>query len=746
MVRRRKRAPEASEPPPEEPGTPEPAPEPPPGPPVEPPVEPTPELPPEPAAEPPIALVPGTGVVEPAAGDGPASARTLANDLAGSWRDLLALSQPRAWPTTALPFAVAAYDAGGGLSPALVLGTLYFLGPIHLLINGVDPGAVPAERARSTRFAIAVTNLPLLALLVLLGGAAAGLALLVTVGMALAYSVPPLRTRARPFLDSVTSAMLVVLPAVCGFMVAGLAFASLPWPALVALASWALATSALRSVAHVTSDRAARRRSIAIALGRRQTAAISLVGYAVAAMALASLGSLGLIAGLGLALYLLLPTMVIVAPRRDAAAMEGAARRAWTGHLGLRFLVGAWLAIPLLRHWGLGAGVSSLELAMAVSAVAIGFVGWNIVMTRIATRRRRTRPAAEREILPMTIVVASHDDGEQLAVCVEAMLEQTYADTSILVVDTGSTDGSPELAAEILGGAGYVIAAPPTPDGWTPRNWARWTGVQESQGDLVLFLDVDTLLVPVAARIIVEQLEERRWDLLAGLARDEMPTAGERAAVPGFALLRYGFRPIWLAAWTRGRLRAAAFASGALALVRRDAYLAVGGHAAYPDSRDAVTEIARALAHDDRRVGTTTVADLAASRTYGGEDAVIRAWRRDYLPNVGGSLAVGLLAMVGETLAFLVPMVLPLVAFASGAEARALVASFIPLFLLGFARFALILTQRHPLTTVFWHPVTIAVTLIGQTAALVDHVTGRATSAARAEPAAAGVISTDRPG
>ena len=286
------------------------------------------------------------------------------------------------------------------------------------------------------------------------------------------------------------------------------------------------------------------------------------------------------------------------------------------------------------------------------------------------------------------------------------MLEQTYADTAILVVDTGSTDGSPELAADILGGAGYVIAAPPTPEGWTPLNWARWTGVQQSQGDLVLFLDVDTLLVPVAARIIVEQLEERRWDLLSGIARDEMPTSGERAAVPGFALLRLGFRPIWLAAWTRGRLRAAAFASGSMALVRRDAYLAVGGHAAYPDSRDADTELARALAHDGRRVGTTTIADLAASRTHRGVDAVIRAWRRDYLPNVGGSLAVGLLAIVGETLAYLVPMVLPLVAFVSGAEARALVASFIPLFLLGFARFALVLTQRHPLTTVFWHPVT----------------------------------------
>ena len=348
-----------------------------------------------------------------------------------------------------------------------------------------------------------------------------------------------------------------------------------------------MATSALGSIAGVTADRAAGRTSIATALGRRPTAAVSFAGYALSVVAVAALGSLGVVAALGLALYLLLPTMVIVAPRKDAAAMERAARRAWAGHLGLRFLVGAWLAIPLLRHWGLGAGVSSLELAMAVSAVAIGFVGWNIVMTRIAIRRRRTRPAADREILPMTIVVASHDDGEQLALCVEAMLEQTYADTAILVVDTGSTDGSPELAADILGGAGYVIAAPPTPEGWTPLNWARWTGVQQSQGDLVLFLDVDTLLVPVAARIIVEQLEERRWDLLSGIARDEMPTSGERAAVPGFALLRLGFRPIWLAAWTRGRLRAAAFASGSMALVRRDAYLAVGGHAAYPDSRDA---------------------------------------------------------------------------------------------------------------------------------------------------------------
>ncbi len=747
MVRRRKRARDDAEPAPDEPASTSPEPTAVEAPAAQPPVELT--LASPPAATPEAAAVPVAAPANeptPARADPLAGTRTLVNDLGAGWRGLLELSQPRSWPTTALPFAVAAYDAQRGPSLALILGTLYFLAPFHLLLRGVDPSAVPPERARVTRFAIALTNLPLLAILVLLGGATAGLALLLTVGAALAYSVPPIRTRDRPILDAVTSAAHVVLPAVCGSLVAGLALASVPWPALVALATWALATSALRAVADLSADRAAGRASIATALGRRPTAVVALAGYAASVVAVATLGSLGLVAALGLALYLLLPTMVIVAPRHDAAAMEAAAGRAWTGHLGLRFLVGAWLAILLLRHWGVFAGVSRLDLAIATSAVAAGLVGWNIVMTRLATRRRRTRPAAEREILSMTIVVASHDDGEQLAVCVEAMLDQTYADTAILVVDTGSTDGSPELAAEILGGAGYVIAAPPTPDGWVRRNWAHWTGVEQSQGDLILFLDVDTLVVPVATRIIVEQLEERRWDLLSGLTRDEMPTTGERATVPGFALLRFGFRPIWLAAWTRGRLRAAAFASGPLSLVRRDAYLAVGGHAAYPDSRDADVQLARALERSGRRVGTTAIPDLAASRTHPGVDAVVRAWRRDFIPNMGGSMAMGLLAIAAQALAYVVPLVLPVIAFVSGQEARTVVASFVPLFLLGFARFALVLTQRHPLSTVLWHPVTVGVTLVSQSAALVDHVVGRAPSTARDEPTMANVVSTDQPG
>ena len=95
----------------------------------------------------------------------------------------------------------------------------------------------------------------------------------------------------------------------------------------------------------------------------------------------------------------------------------------------------------------------------------------------------------------------------------------------------------------MLGGAGQVLAIEP-PRRRSDRPWlcARRIGVESSEDELVLFVDVDTILVPVATRILVEQLQNGRWDLLSGVTRYDMPTAGERATVPGFALLLLGFR------------------------------------------------------------------------------------------------------------------------------------------------------------------------------------------------------------
>ena len=729
MTRRRqalgRTAPEATPDP--EPATPEPA-----TPELEPvtpePVTPTPDAPADAADAPADA---GTAAPEPPARQPLGSLGSVAREVAVGWRDLLWRSQPRSWPLTALPFLVAAYDGDRAVTPVLVLGGLYFLGPYNLLLHGFDAGggtedpeAASIARTRLTRLAIALTNLPFLVILVLLGGPGAGLALLLAVAAGLAYSLPPLRTRERPLLDSVTRTLHLVLPAVCGSLIGGRPLADLPWSALAAFAIWALASDMLGTIAHMPRD-GVRGATTATRVGPRLTAVVALVGYAVAAVLTVTLGRLGGLAAFGLDLFVLLPAMVLLAPRGDPISGEAAALRAWSGLVGLRVVVGLWLAALLLRHWGWFAGLGGSDIVTAASALAAGYVGWNILATGLATMRRHVRPTHEDEILPLTLVVVCRDAGERLTACLEALLDQTYADTTILVVDMGSTDDSPELAADLLGSAGRVTVAPPTPDGWAEWNWGRWTGAQAADTALILFVDVDTLLTPVATRLLVEQLDPGRWDLLSGVPRDDVPTAGERATVPGFAMLLFGFRPIWLSALTGGRPPRVAFADGPLMLVRREAYLSSGGHAARPESPRPDIDLARTFAHAGRRVGTVQVADLTASRRYPGADAVVRGWRRTFVPSIGGSLGVTVLAIAVEVLAFVVPLLLPPLAFLSGAEPRTLLAACIPLFLLGFARFALVLTQRHPLTTVLWHPVTVGVALIGQLAGVVDHVTGR---------------------
>lgn len=95
-------------------------------------------------------------------------------------------------------------------------------------------------------------------------------------------------------------------------------------------------------------------------------------------------------------------------------------------------------------------------------------------------------PRLDRQFLPrVSVVVAAYNAARTLRTCLEALEQLTYPDYEVLLVDDGSTDGTPDLVREFPFVRYFCH----------PRNLglsdARNTGIQVATGEVVAFTDAD---------------------------------------------------------------------------------------------------------------------------------------------------------------------------------------------------------------------------------------------------------------
>ncbi len=99
----------------------------------------------------------------------------------------------------------------------------------------------------------------------------------------------------------------------------------------------------------------------------------------------------------------------------------------------------------------------------------------------------------------VSIVIPTLNEERDLPTAMEAIAQQTFRDFEVVVVDSGSSDKTREIA--VKEGA-RVVDYPGRPMG------ARWKGFAESKGDLILFLDADQVLYPDTIMRATEKMRE----------------------------------------------------------------------------------------------------------------------------------------------------------------------------------------------------------------------------------------------
>ncbi|MCZ0709516.1 MULTISPECIES: prenyltransferase [Microbacterium] len=278
---------------------------------------------------------------------------------------ILLSSRPISWINTAFPFAAAYLLSTREIDATFVIGTLYFLVPYNLAMYGINDvfdyasdlanprkggieGALLSPRIhRATLWAAAATNVPFLVYLFAVGTPASWLWLAVSVFAVLAYSAPVLRFKERPFLDSVTSSMHFVSPALVGLSLAGAPVTTTSVLVLVAFFLWGMAAHAFGAVQDIGPDREGGISSIATVIGARATVRLSLVLWAVAG------GAMLLTPWPGpLAAVLALPYIVNAAPWWNVTDETSAGtNRAWRRFIALNYIAGFLATMILILAW-----------------------------------------------------------------------------------------------------------------------------------------------------------------------------------------------------------------------------------------------------------------------------------------------------------------------------------------------------------------------------------------------------------
>jgi len=277
-------------------------------------------------------------------------------------RNLFWASRPISWINTAYPFAAAMVLTTGRVDALLVLGTLYYLVPYNLALYGINDvfdyesdlqnprkggieGALLAPALHRITLGVAlVANLPFLVVFVYRANAVALAAIAISTFALLAYSVPGLRFKERPILDSVTSSAHFVTPAVVGFALAGADFTAPHLLILVAFFLWGMAAHAFGAVQDVIPDRAAGIGSVATVFGALVTVRISLALWLAAGALMLFTPMPGPVAAL-----IVVPYLVNCAPYSKIT--DGAAHRtnrAWRRFIWLNYACGFLVTMLLI--------------------------------------------------------------------------------------------------------------------------------------------------------------------------------------------------------------------------------------------------------------------------------------------------------------------------------------------------------------------------------------------------------------
>jgi len=277
------------------------------------------------------------------------------------------------------------------------------------------------------------------------------------------------------------------------------------------------------------------------------------------------------------------------------------------------------------------------------------FFAWKLMFAfkNFKMKKLLSAPSMLNDLPSVSVCIPARNETHAMTQCLERVIASRYPKLEIIVLDDSSGDNTSTLIKAFAHAGVRFVEGSPLPDGWLGKNHALQALLDEASGSYLLYLDVDTQIMPDTIGQLVAYAQQEKVSMVSVLPWRQ---DGWRGSVL-FGTLRYFWELIL------HRPSAPAVASSAWMIHRHTLRDALGGFEPYQRDIQPEAKLAAALMarHSYRFIISTPLLGISYEKKWSSQ---VETSIRLLFPVLGGRFASYFLALVGLLLLNLPALVL----------------------------------------------------------------------------------------
>lgn len=354
-----------------------------------------------------------------------------------------------------------------------------------------------------------------------------------------------------------------------------------------------------------------------------------------------------------------------------------------------------------------------------ISLLAINIFFSGIVIYNFFTAPRiKNINRVENPELKVSVLIPARNEENNISACLESVLDQSYMNIEVLVLDDQSADKTSSIVNEYESKDKRVRLekGKDLPEGWVGKNWACFQLARKASGELFLFIDADVKLNRHSVSNAAVLFADNRLNLLSVFPTQNISGIGAQLVVPLMNWILLTFLPLIKVYSSPNKSFVAA--NGQFILIDRKTYEDTGGHSAVRDQVVEDMELARRIKRRKMRMMTALGDDAVSCEMYNSFSDSIKGFSKNFFAGFNTNVFVFTALLIFIFILFFTPLLL----LAAGPE------FFIVVSVILISRFFIsIMSRQNVLINCLFHFIQIPVLLFVGFNSVYQSIFGRRT-------------------